>query len=365
MIPEEAAESTGSPSGLFQLFRRGFVCGGFFDHLFDARDDGVCAFADFRIGIDGLDVFEEFEGVLVVFWRTEEAQYFEQDLLFLIFGEGGIGGGGVRFGAEGFVAFDAVLSELFADLVEARFEAELFVGAGGVGRIEFADLAEFSGVVFRDNFFVDVSDCRRESFCFFDARSGFCLCHVFVAGETDLAQVIEVFDVSGGAAGLVAGLGVGTSFSVGEEDGGVALDLELFAEAGVLFDGFGLHLALDFGGLREVEFEEHKLLGCSGFELGFGENFVPQLDAPPAPVGAGEIHENVFGLGFRGELGLFEIHEPSFAGERVAEEEGCDGDDARERTCLHGLLNGARGRPSARVLGSVLSEGMGMLRVGL
>jgi hypothetical protein len=49
----------------------------------------------------------------------------------------------------------------------------------------------------------------------------------------------------------------------------------------------------------------------------------------------------------------------------VAKEEGCDGDDARERTCLHGLLDGARVRPSARVLGSVLSEEMGMLRVGL
>jgi hypothetical protein len=29
----------------------------------------------------------------------------------------------------------------------------------------------------------------------------------------------------------------------------------------------------------------------------------------------------------------------------VAEEEGCDGDDAWERTCLHGLSGGARGRP--------------------
>ena len=345
MIPEEAAESTGSPTGGFELLRGSVVGSGFFDHLFDARDDGVCAFADFRVGIDGLDVFQEFEGVLVVFWGPEEAEDFKQDLLFLILGEGGVRRCGVGFGAEGFVAFDAVLSELFADLVEAGFEAELFVGAGGVGRIEFADLAEFGCVMFCDDFFIDVRDGCGECFGFFDAGSGFCFPHVFVPSEADLAQVIEVFDVSGGASGLVAGFGVGASFCVGEEDGGVALNLELFAESGVLFDGFGLHLALDFGGLREVEFEEHKLLGCSGFELGFGENFVPQFDAPPAPVGAGEIHEDVLGLGFRGELGLFEIHEPSFAGERVAEEEGCDGDDARERTCLHGLSGRARVRP--------------------
>lgn len=58
MIPEEAAESTDSPFGLVALLGGGLVGGGFFNHLFDARNDGICAFADFRVGINRLDVFE-------------------------------------------------------------------------------------------------------------------------------------------------------------------------------------------------------------------------------------------------------------------------------------------------------------------
>jgi hypothetical protein len=45
----------------------------------------------------------------------------------------------------------------------------------------------------------------------------------------------------------------------------------------------------------------------------------------------------------------------------VAEEEGCDGDDARERTCLHGLSRRARVRPSVWFSGDVA---MGAGRAG-
>lgn len=222
-----------------------------------------------------------------------------------------------------------------SDLVEARFESELFGGSGGVGGIEFADLVEFGEVVFGDEFLIDLGDGGCEGFGLFDAVGGFGFDEVLVAGEADFLEVVEVFDVSGGAAGLVAGFCVGSAIGVGEEDGGVALDLELLAKARVLFDGFGFHFPFDFWGLREIEFEEDESFWGGGLELLVAEHFLFEFDAPSAPIGSGEIHEDVLGFCFGGEFGFFEIDVPTFTGESVAEEEGCDSDNARERASLH------------------------------
>ena len=61
--------------------------------------------------------------------------------------------------------------------------------------------------------------------------------------------------------------------------------------------------------VREIEFNQHELLGNIVLECIECENFVPEFDAEAAPVGAGEIDQYDFlfgfGLGFGGlEVGL-------------------------------------------------------------
>ena len=104
----------------------------------------------------------------------------------------------------------------------------------------------------------------------------------------------EVFDVVFGAAIEVTGAAEDVAFGVGEVDGGVAADAELFGEAFVLAAG-----ALgDFFLAGEVEGDEDEVFAGVGFEGSGGENFLIELDAPAAPVGAGEVEEEGFALSF-------------------------------------------------------------------
>ena len=90
----------------------------------------------------------------------------------------------------------------------------------------------------------------------------------------------------------------------------------------------GLEVLGEFFFLGEVEFEHDEVLGGLVFEGVEGEDFFLEFDAPAAPVGAGEVHEDVLVVLGGGGLGVVEAGDPAFGGAGgggEGENEGGDG----------------------------------------
>ncbi len=65
--------------------------------------------------------------------------------------------------------------------------------------------------------------------------------------------------------------------------------------------------------MREIQFDQNKLVGNVFLELLMPEHFLIQADAPATPVGAGEVHQQIlaFLLGLR--FGQFKVLHPVFS----------------------------------------------------
>ena len=113
------------------------------------------------------------------------------------------------------------------------------------------------------------------------------------------------------------------SFGVEQVNRRVSLVEVFFFKRGVLFlESGGL-----FGFLREIRFHQDQVLGGVVLEGLLREDIFFDLDAPSAPVGAGQVDEDRFVLGFGFGLGGFPVGGPAVgAGEGERSGGGKDGE---------------------------------------
>ena len=128
----------------------------------------------------------------------------------------------------------------------------------------------------------------------------------------DLGEIGQVLEILVRTAFTIAGPRDDLAFGVHQEHRGKAFDIVLLGKLLVLvLQVVGLFLLA-----RIIEFHEDELLGGPDFEGLLVEDFMPQPDAPTAPVRAGEVDQQILlflqGLG----LGRFEVGLPkTFGGE--------------------------------------------------
>ena len=149
-------------------------------------------------------------------------------------------------------------------------------------------------------------------------------------------EAVEFRDECGGAAGEVADLFAEfLPVFVDEDKCGEAISFILLLQFRILLFDFLAELFL----IREIDFHEDEILRGVIGEFFLAEGLLDHLDAPAAPVGAGEIEEHGFVLGFglgdglfvviqpRGSGGGLGFHGTERAGERSEECGGGDGDE--------------------------------------
>ena len=192
----------------------------------------------------------------------------------------------------------------FVAVVLLGFETE------GVGRVEGNDLGDLVLVVAGHHFRIERLQAFMNRFSLVQSGGGFRFLETGIAGFADLAQFGQVFVEGFRPPGQVAGFGVGPAFGIGQQDGGETLDGVGFLEFFILL----LQFLGQFGLLREVQLQQDEVFGGLLFESVLGEDFLLQLDAPAAPVGTGEIHQNILVVLGGGSLGFFKVGAPALRG---------------------------------------------------
>ena len=125
------------------------------------------------------------------------------------------------------------------------------------------------------------------------------------------------------------------AFGIQGDDRGITADGELLAEFFVLsFDLVGEGFSA-----WEIDFHEDEVGFGVRFEFWLGEDFFIELDAPAAPVGAREIEEDDFLVGFGFGEGFVVIIAPTCGGHCHSGGEGEDGEGSGDclEECFHKL----------------------------
>ena len=210
------------------------------------------------------------------------------------------------------ITFGAELLQGFLKRFETLAGIGLFRKAGFVLRVRRTNLLGDIAVEIGNNLFVEFHCIERgdQNLGFFDAACLFGLGECLVALGLVFAKLVEMADIFFRPAFFIAGGGIGFAFGIAEQNRRVAFH-------GVLFSKLGVPLARIFGQLaflaREIDFHQHKAVLHAHLECVVLEDLVIELDAPAAPVGAGEVDEQVFFRFARGFLRGIDVGEPAFA----------------------------------------------------
>jgi len=163
-----------------------------------------------------------------------------------------------------------------------------------------------------------------------------------------LGHTAEFCNEGGGAAVEITDL-LAEDFAilVNEDECGEALDIILLLELVVLV----LDVLRELLGLRKIDEHEDEVLAGVILERRGIEDFVVHLDAPWAPVRAGEVQEDVLVVGLRLVKGVGVIGEPAAfigAGADAAEEK--DGGERKAGTKKGGFHKGTDNESTESIL---------------